>query len=113
MAEELPTGWAQLGRCQGRPDLSELFYSDRAEDQKKAKKYCKECEVRTECLAYAILTREPFGVWGGRTSAERRTMWKYGNAFSSFTDDLRHQLIASVIEAPTVSSDPASWDWSL
>ena len=29
------------------------------------------CAVRSECLCYALVTRQPCGVWGGFTSHER------------------------------------------
>jgi WhiB family redox-sensing transcriptional regulator len=32
---------------------------------------CGECPVREECLAYAINTRQPWGIWGGKTADER------------------------------------------
>jgi WhiB family redox-sensing transcriptional regulator len=30
--------------------------------------------VRAECLAYALNIREPHGIWGGLTEAERRVL---------------------------------------
>ena len=38
-----------------------------------AKTVCARCEVRSECLAFALATWQPYGVWGG-TSPEERTM---------------------------------------
>jgi WhiB family redox-sensing transcriptional regulator len=38
-----------------------------------AKAICARCEVRSECLAFALATRQPHGVWGG-TSPEERTV---------------------------------------
>jgi WhiB family redox-sensing transcriptional regulator len=37
-----------------------------------AKTVCARCEVRIECLAFALATWQPCGVWGG-TSPEERT----------------------------------------
>ncbi len=31
--------------------------------------------MRSECLDYAISIREPHGIWGGLTEAERRLMF--------------------------------------
>lgn len=40
-----------------------------------AKAFCRAfCDVRTECLAWALGTGEQFGVWAGTTPAERRAM---------------------------------------
>ena len=38
-----------------------------------AKTMCARCEVRSECLAFALGTRQPYGIWGG-TSPEERTV---------------------------------------
>lgn len=38
---------------------------------RRAKAVCAECPVKEACLAYAIETRQPFGVWGGKTADER------------------------------------------
>mgnify|MGYP002651610175 CR=1 FL=1 len=39
-----------------------------------AKKVCVGCEVRSECLEYALLHDERFGIWGGLSAEERRRM---------------------------------------
>jgi WhiB family redox-sensing transcriptional regulator len=40
----------------------------------RAKAICARCPVRGECLAYALATRQKYGIWGGATAEERRTM---------------------------------------
>jgi len=37
-----------------------------------AKSICKLCDVQRDCLITALKKQEPFGVWGGFTSFERR-----------------------------------------
>lgn len=37
-----------------------------------AKSYCRECPVRSECLAEARANREPDGIFGGLTVEERK-----------------------------------------
>lgn len=37
-----------------------------------AKSICRGCPVTTQCLDYALRTREPHGVWGGLNELERR-----------------------------------------
>ena len=39
-----------------------------------AKAICRECPVQPECLDYALGIREPHGIWGGLTEAERRLL---------------------------------------
>ena len=39
-----------------------------------AKQYCFECSVRTECLAYALVNKCEFGVFGGLIPEERKSL---------------------------------------
>lgn len=39
-----------------------------------AKKVCGRCPVREACLEWALATRQPAGVWGGLSEAERREL---------------------------------------
>lgn len=41
-----------------------------------AKKACQSCEVVNQCAEYAVKHREEFGIWGGLTYLERRTLWR-------------------------------------
>ena len=41
---------------------------------RQAKAVCAACEVRAECLAYALEHNERHGVWGGLTEHERRRL---------------------------------------
>ena len=38
------------------------------------KEVCNACPVREDCLEWALTEREPLGVWGGMTSAERSVL---------------------------------------
>lgn len=40
-------------------------------DIRRAKEICFTCEVRAECLEFALANRFEYGIWGGKTSAER------------------------------------------
>jgi len=35
---------------------------------------CKGCEVREQCLDYALANGEKFGIWGGLSERERRRL---------------------------------------
>jgi WhiB family transcriptional regulator, redox-sensing transcriptional regulator len=50
-----------------------------------AKTVCARCEVRSECLAFALATRQPYGVWGG-TSPEERTVLRKKAQTAGLTD---------------------------
>jgi WhiB family redox-sensing transcriptional regulator len=39
-----------------------------------AKAVCDGCQVRTECLEFAITTNQEYGVWGGASEEERRVL---------------------------------------
>lgn len=57
------------------PAVSRLFFSDhdgrRTKEQRTAVAICHGCDVRVECLSYAIAAQEPCGIWGGLTTIER------------------------------------------
>ena len=48
----------------------ELFYAESGSAIVRAKAFCGQCNVRSQCLEWA-LRREEFGVWGGTTARER------------------------------------------
>ena len=53
------------------------FFEAREEKERReanAKVICSRCPVRIDCLEYAIRIREPHGVWGGMSEAERRAL---------------------------------------
>lgn len=67
LAGEDDPSWRQRARCRdGQASLTELFFSDDAEDIAAAKEFCAECPVRVACLRGALVRREPWGVWGGQ-----------------------------------------------
>ena len=67
-----PPAWTTAALC-AQVD-SELFYPEAGAPNRDAKQVCAGCNVRAECLAYAIAHRERCGVWGGTTERERRRM---------------------------------------
>lgn len=52
----------------------EMFYPDKGGSTAEAKKTCLSCGVRADCLRYALVNNERFGVWGGVSERERRKM---------------------------------------
>jgi WhiB family redox-sensing transcriptional regulator len=72
MTERLTTDWRDSALCaQVDPDA---FYPERGASVKAQKRVCGICDVRGECLAFAIATNEVWGVWGGTTERERRKL---------------------------------------
>lgn len=61
--------WMQKAKCDGQGDL---FFSEmQARMVNKARAICKTCEVKQQCLAYALENNE-VGVWAGTTTNQRR-----------------------------------------
>jgi WhiB family transcriptional regulator, redox-sensing transcriptional regulator len=62
--------WLRAACRKGDPDA--LFVEGAA--QHVAKRVCRGCPVRYECLAEALDSRIEAGVWGGLTERERRAL---------------------------------------
>jgi WhiB family transcriptional regulator, redox-sensing transcriptional regulator len=70
--EEL--SWQEKALCaQTDP---EAFFPEKGGSTREAKKICMSCEVRVECLEYALGQDERFGIWGGLSERERRRLKK-------------------------------------
>ena len=67
---DLDTDWKDSSNCLGvDPDL---FFPERGASTREAKEVCRGCIVREDCLEYALLNGEKFGIWGGLSERERR-----------------------------------------
>ena len=67
-----PMGWQERALCaQTDP---EAFFPEKGGSTREAKKVCSSCEVRAECLEYALANDERFGIWGGLSERERRKL---------------------------------------
>lgn len=67
--------WMQQAYCKNaNPD--EFINESPDVQAKTVGNYCVRCSVRLECLAYALLTKQKFGVWGGTTDEERKELNK-------------------------------------
>jgi WhiB family redox-sensing transcriptional regulator len=61
--------WEERAKCKGRdPDI---FFPRTRNFEVFPKWICSQCEVREECLTYAIDFEEPKGIWGGMNPTER------------------------------------------
>ncbi len=52
----------------------EAFFPEKGGSTREAKRICQGCEVRDECLEYALAHDERFGIWGGLSERERRRL---------------------------------------
>ncbi|OLT55639.1 WhiB family transcriptional regulator [Corynebacterium sp. CNJ-954] len=54
----------------------EAFFPEKGGSTREAKRICRACGVRDECLEYALEHDERFGIWGGLSERERRRLKK-------------------------------------
>jgi WhiB family redox-sensing transcriptional regulator len=65
-------GWQSRALCaQTDP---ESFFPEKGGSTREAKKICLNCEVKADCLSYALANDERFGIWGGLSERERRRL---------------------------------------
>ncbi len=70
--EEAALGWQTDALCaQTDP---EAFFPEKGGSTRDAKRICSGCDVRAECLDYALQNDERFGIWGGLSERERRKL---------------------------------------
>ena len=66
----LETSWQEFSNCLGVD--ADLFFPERGASTKEAKQVCQGCVVRLDCLEFALVNSEKFGIWGGMSERERR-----------------------------------------
>lgn len=69
--------WRSQSSCSDQDP--ELFFpigttGPAVEQADAAKRICAGCNVREECLEFAIASNQDAGIWGGLTEDERRTL---------------------------------------
>jgi WhiB family redox-sensing transcriptional regulator len=69
-ALDVDLSWQDLANCRGAD--ADLFFPERGASTRTAKQICLECAVRADCLEFAIVNSEKFGIWGGLSERERR-----------------------------------------
>ncbi|ONM46519.1 WhiB family transcriptional regulator [Nocardia donostiensis] len=71
--------WQLRGSCRGL-ESAVFFHPDgergraRAARVRRAKEICGGCPVLAQCRSYALSVSEPYGVWGGMSEDERRSV---------------------------------------
>jgi len=79
-AQQLYDHWQGRAACRGPNTI--IFFppshferkDEREAREARAKSICHSCPVQRQCLDYALSIREPHGIWGGLTEAERRQL---------------------------------------
>jgi WhiB family redox-sensing transcriptional regulator len=75
-ADGLPPELAWQERALCAQTDPEAFFPEKGGSTREAKRVCMSCEVRAECLDYALAKDERFGIWGGLSERERRRVKK-------------------------------------
>jgi WhiB family redox-sensing transcriptional regulator len=52
----------------------DIWHPEKGGSTREPKKVCRACEVRAECLEYALEHDIRFGIWGGLSERERHRM---------------------------------------
>ncbi|SEE98401.1 WhiB family transcriptional regulator [Ruania alba] len=70
--DDAALSWQERALCaQTDP---EAFFPEKGGSTREAKRVCVSCDVRAECLEYALAHDERFGIWGGLSERERRKL---------------------------------------
>ena len=70
--DDNPLAWQTDALCaQTDP---EAFFPEKGGSTRDAKRICTTCEVKAQCLEYALQNDERFGIWGGLSERERRRL---------------------------------------
>lgn len=94
--------WMTRAKCLNMtPDKSdELFFFESGGKSKAAKKFCDDCDVKLNCLKFALKYKERGGIWGGLTETER--------------DELPESICTAILDSDdiTVESEVRYYTWS-
>ncbi len=67
-----PLAWQRDAVCSQTDP--EAFFPEKGGSTRDAKKICSGCDVKQQCLEYALKNDERFGIWGGLSERERRKL---------------------------------------
>lgn len=66
------SAWRDDAACAEVGD--DLWFPETGESPNPARKVCRLCAVTSECLAFALVERADWGVWGGLSAIHRRRL---------------------------------------
>lgn len=71
---EDPLAWQDDALC--AQVGQEMFFPEKGGSTRDAKRICEGCDVKAQCLAYALESGQRFGIWGGLSERQRRALIK-------------------------------------
>lgn len=77
-AYDADTSWRDEAACVGAD--WRIFFPEKGTSQAEARSYCLVCPVRQRCLDFALANNEDTGIWGGKSTRQRRTMRRHRRA---------------------------------
>jgi len=99
------TDWTTRAACRGMDH--EMFV--RGEAQHRVKLVCRSCPVRIECLSDALDNGIEFGVWGGMTERERRSLLRRRPEVTSWRELLERARDAYELPVEVSAKDSAEF----
>jgi hypothetical protein len=112
LRQEAPDHWRKA-KCRNIPvDRGyDPFFSEDEEETKQATDFCNGtqdgniCPIRHECLIFALVNNEKFGVWGGSTELSRKAIRKkYPSKRGMIRDEWKWQTEKESLKGLTVES---------
>ena len=85
-----PPQWHEQANCAGVDP--ELFFPEtgrKTKASRQAKKICFRCDVRNECLQWALDNNEVHGVYGGTTPEQRKQIHRATECDYTYKDHAR------------------------
>ena len=64
--------WQRRAACRAFPELS--WFPERGQDVTVIKAICRACDVREQCLDFALEVNDLHGFWGGVSGRERQRL---------------------------------------
>jgi WhiB family transcriptional regulator, redox-sensing transcriptional regulator len=105
----LDASWRARAACRFCPP--ELFFPGEShgiahECSERAKEVCQACEVRGECLTFALETRQEYGIWGGTDEKERGRIRRKSRVAALVGSVSSHQLPGAMPTSCSSSLSP-------
>ncbi len=74
-SDEVEQSWIKDAACRAMDPI--IFFPDRGGPVGAAKAVCSRCEVRDQCLSYALDDQHIAGVWGGTSERDRARLRRH------------------------------------
>jgi hypothetical protein len=88
--------WQSSAACRSLLEDEDFFDTRESYLRALSRKYCNNCQVRSQCLYVSLINEDPYGLWGSLTPKQRkyyiRQIYKYAQdnniSISDWSNDL-------------------------